>query len=211
MRLTPRGSPLLLVVPLIVLLVLLRVVVWQPFNVPAGSMVPTLPIGSEFIVFKPAYMLAEPEPGDIAVFKKPPEGRETFVKRIVGLPGDRVQIIDGVLTINGAAARRERIVDSPSDPGNGVFIDSPQYIETLNNGHRYRIVEEFGDTGPLDNTREFIVPDGHYFAMGDNRDRSADSRQGWFVPDENLIGRALVIFRTEGEWTWIRLDGEGGQ
>lgn len=188
-----------------------RTVAYEPFNIPSGSMIPTLLIGDYLFVSKFSYGYSRfslplkpplfsgrifgsgPERGDVAVFRKPPQDRETFIKRIIGLPGDRIQVRNGVLHINGEAVVRERIDDY-------VPLDGPdrrpvtQYIETLPNGVNHRIIEELGDNGQLDNTREFTVPDGHYFAMGDNRDRSADSRSNWFVPEENFVGPAKFLF-----------------
>jgi signal peptidase I len=114
---------------------------------------------------------------------------EDYIKRIVGLPGERIQVKAGILHINGEPVGRRQIEDFKLGPGRVAR----QYLETLPNGRVHRIVEQRGDDSRFDNTREFIVPPGHYFGMGDNRDNSADSRVIGFIPAENLIGRAEVV------------------
>jgi signal peptidase I len=142
--------------------------------------------------------LAElPERGDVAVFKKPTQTEIDYIKRVIGLPGDRVQMRDGVLQINGVDVPKRRIedyVDGDEEGGGGVPI--PQFEETLPNGVRYRVLDTEA-VGAADNTDVYVVPDGHYFMMGDNRDNSQDSRyldQVGYVPVENFVGRADVIF-----------------
>jgi signal peptidase I len=193
-----------------------RTVAFEPFNIPSGSMIPTLLIGDYLFVSKYAYgysrhslpfsmgpasqgRLGEkvPERGDVIVFKKPPENRIDYIKRVVGLPGDRIQVVRGLLHINGEPVKRERIEDFVEFTREGNIMRAPQYIETLPNGRRHRIIEYAGDNGIADNTPVYVVPAGHYFMMGDNRDNSADSRfldEVGYVPAENLVGRAEVIF-----------------
>jgi signal peptidase I len=192
-----------------------RTVLFEPFNIPSGSMIPTLLIGDYLFVSKYAYgysrysmpfgigpgggriLEKQPERGDVVVFKKPTENKVDYIKRVVGLPGDRIQMISGILYINGTAVERKRIEDFVERDRDGNIIRAPQYVETLPNGHSHRIIEFFGDNGPADNTREYVVPPGHYFMMGDNRDNSADSRflgEVGYVPAENLVGRAEVLF-----------------
>jgi signal peptidase I len=197
---------------------------YEPFNIPSGSMIPTLLVGDYLFVSKFSYgysrysfpwgvvplsdrvWFSEPERGDVAVFRLPRDTSIDYIKRLIGLPGDRIQVIDGVLLINGEPVPRERIEDFVV-PGNGRRI--AQYIETLPNGVSYRVLDE-RPTGSLDNTIEYVVPEGHYFAMGDNRDNSSDSRASvGFVPAENLIGRAdVTFFSIAGEtriweaWDW---------
>ena len=201
-----------------------RTFAFQPFNIPSGSMIPTLLIGDYLFVSKFSYgysryslpfgigffdgriLGSAPDRGDVAVFRHPPTNREDFIKRIVGMPGDRVQMIEGRLHINGEAVPRRRIEDHLSRDGLGLVRRVPQYEETLPNGRTYIIREGFGDRGPADNTREFVVPPNSYFAMGDNRDDSNDSRGWGFVPSENLIGRAEILFySTDGTAGWLKL------
>lgn len=160
------------------------------FSIPSGAMKPTLLVGDYLHADKNAYADRAPERGDIAIFRKPPENEIDYIKRIVGLPGDRIQMLDGILHINGEAVGRERIEDFIDDLGRGV----PRYIETFPNGRAHKILETAGDNGRLDNTPEFVVPEGHYFFMGDNRDNSADSRVIGYIPAENMIGMARIIF-----------------
>ena len=185
---------------------------YEPFNIPSGSMIPTLLVGDYLFVSKFSYgysrfsfpwgvipltdrlWFSEPERGDVVVFRLPRDTSIDYIKRLVGLPGDRIQVVGGVLHINGEAVPRERIEDfvAPSHSGNGRRV--AQYVETLPNGVSYRVLDE-RPTGSLDNTIEYVVPEGHYFAMGDNRDNSSDSRASvGFVPAENLIGRAELTF-----------------
>lgn len=188
----------------------------QPYRIPSGAMQPTLIVGDYVIVSKGAYGYSRysaapfeslfpsgrlwpkpPQRGDLVVFRPVPEPDRDFIKRIIGMPGDRVQMIGGVLHINGVAAARERrgvarFADEPGQP------TAPAYRETLPNGVSYVIIERAGDEGALDDTPEFIVPPDHYFLMGDNRDNSADSRVPevvGFVPSENLVGRVDHILR----------------
>jgi len=138
-----------------------------------------------------------PERGDVAVFKLPTDTRIDYIKRVIGLPGDRVQMRDGVLYINGEAVKKERIEDyvdnETSGPGGGHAV--PQFLETLPNGVQYRVLDL--NNSAEDNTDEYVVPAEHYFMMGDNRDNSQDSRylnHVGYVPIENFVGRADIIF-----------------
>jgi signal peptidase I len=206
--------------------VVVRTFLYEPFNIPSGSMIPTLLEGDYLFVSKLSYGYTrysfpfaagpfdgrilgdQPERGDVAVFRQPSDTSVDFIKRIVGLPGDRLQVVRGILHINGEPVKRRRIEDYRLGSGRTV----PQYIETLPNGTQHRIIEEQGDGGYLDDTPVFTVPAGHYFAMGDNRDNSRDSRilnAVGYIPFENLIGRADVLFwSVEREvvlwmpWTW---------
>ncbi|MBT3398362.1 MAG: signal peptidase I [Rhodospirillaceae bacterium] len=200
-----------------------RTFLFQPFNIPSGSMIPTLLIGDYLFVSKFSYGYSRfslplglgffegrifgsaPDRGDVAVFRHPPTNREDFIKRIVGMPGDRIQMAGGRLNINGQEVLRRRIDDHISRDRGGQVRRVPQYEETLPNGRTYIIRESFGDRGPSDNTREFVVPAGNYFAMGDNRDDSNDSRGWGFVPADNLIGRAeILFFSTDGTAGWLQ-------
>lgn len=205
-----------------------RTVAYEPFNIPSGSMIPTLLIGDYLFVSKYSYgysryslpfglpllpaervLFSEPEQGDVAVFKYPGDNKTDYIKRIVGLPGDRLQMVGGVLQINGQPVQRERTADFVSRDASGNILRHARYVETLPNGRKHAILEVFGDHGPVDNTGVYAVPPGHYFAMGDNRDSSRDSRfpEVGFVPRENLVGRAEVLFfSVDGSfwefWKW---------
>ena len=164
----------------------------------------SLPLISSRILF------SEPKRGDVAVFKLPADNSTDYIKRIVGLPGDKIQVRDGILHINGKAVKRERDGEFVSfDPWSGRFKRIPRYLEILPNGRQHHILEET-DQGFADNTQVYIVPKGHYFGMGDNRDHSKDSRflaDVGFIPRENLVGRAeMKFFSVEGSawkiWLW---------
>jgi len=183
---------------------LIRAYLFQPFNVPAGSMVPTLLVGDYFLASKYAYRVwgTGPVRGDVVVFLLPKDNSTVFVKRVVGLPGDRVQMKAGVLYINGAAVARERLQDyAGEDPcGSGGRTGTKRWRETLPNGVSYETLDCF-DNGYYDNTNVYTVPDGRLFMLGDNRDNSTDSRvlsQVGYVPLENVIGRAGMIFFSRG-------------
>jgi signal peptidase I len=147
--------------------------------------------------FKGRVVLADtPKRGQVAVFKLPTDTNIDYIKRVIGLPGDHIQMRDGVLYINGQAVKKERIEDYSDPDERGLQSPVPQYVETLPNGVQYHVL----DTQPMgaaDNTDEYIVPPDHYFMMGDNRDNSQDSRYlnvVGYVPLENFVGRADIIF-----------------
>ncbi len=211
-----------------------RTLLFQPFNIPSGSLVPTLLVGDYLFVSKYSYgyskhsmpfspplfsgriWASEPKRGDIAVFKLPKDNSTDYIKRVIGLPGDRIQVISGVLHINGQAVKRERIEDYETFDTFGRVRKVPQYLETLPGGVAHRIVEIEGDRGYWDNTNVYTVPAGHFFMMGDNRDNSTDSRDDASVgpvPFENFVGRAEIIFFSIDEgsalwkiWEWPGLD-----
>jgi signal peptidase I len=208
-----------------------RTLLFQPFNIPSGSMIPTLLIGDYLFVSKYSYGYsrhsiplspnvfsgriwgAEPQRGDVAVFKLPSDGSTDYIKRIVGLPGDRIQMINGALHINELQVNRERISNFLTRDTFGRPIAVAQYRETLPNKVEHATLD-IDPNSYADNTAVFTVPDGHYFMMGDNRDNSSDSRISssvGFVPFENLVGRAEVIFFSiDGQsrfwqvWKWPR-------
>ena len=210
------------IVQALVLAMIIRTVLFQPFTIPSGSMMPTLLVGDYIFVNKFAYGYSkyslpfapdlfsgrvfgsEPKRGDVVVFRFPPNPDVDYIKRVVGLPGDRVQMIDGVLHINGQPVPKQPDGSFNSDYRLDPGQDVPVFRETLDTGISYDTLDQSPNSRG-DNTREFIVPAGHYFMMGDNRDNSADSRfDVGFVPAENLVGRASVIFFSLGNDTAFR-------
>ena len=201
---------------------IVRTVAFEPFNIPSGSMIPTLLVGDYLFVSKYAYGYSQyslpwnvslfdgriidspPERGDVAVFKLPRDNETDYIKRIVGLPGDRLQVKGGVLHINGTPVERERVDDYSYRDRYGRERVYRQYRETLPNGVTYLTLDAT-PTGGLDNTPVYTVPADHYFAMGDNRDNSLDSRvpSVGFIPSENFVGRAEFIFQSLSDGTSI--------
>jgi len=211
----------------VLIAVVVRTFAYEPFNIPSGSMMPTLLVGDYLFVSKFSYgysryslplsipilpervLFSEPKRGDVVVFKLPSDNKTDYIKRIVGLPGDKIQVIKGILNINGKPVKRKRIDEFVDDQVNGRLKRIPQYIETLPNGKEHLILEQ-NDDGYMDNTALYEVPEGHYFGMGDNRDNSRDSRflDGvGYIPKENLVGRAeFKFFSVNGVaskfWNW---------
>ena len=193
---------------------LIRSFLFEPFSIPSGSMMPTLLVGDYLFVSKYSYGYSRysfpfsiipfsgrifstpPSVGDVVVFRSPSDTRVDFIKRVVGLPGDRVQVVGGILQLNGVAVKREPVGEFSGRDGNGFARDYHEYTETLPNSVQHRILE-YSDHGEMDNTQVYVVPEGCIFAMGDNRDSSRDSRflsDVGYIPFENLIGKAQVIF-----------------
>jgi signal peptidase I len=211
-----RGRPWLAALGVLAFLMLLsvRFVALQPFRQPSGSMQPTHRVGCYFVVAKWSYgysrysfapfhdlfprgrwLARAPERGDVVVFRPAPEPDRDFVKRLIGLPGDRIQMIEGVLHINGEGVQREALGLMQID-SDGMVERIPAFRETLPNGVSYVTLDRT-PTSELDNTRVYVVPEGHYFMMGDDRDNSADSRVPsyvGYVPYDNLIGRVAHVF-----------------
>lgn len=210
----------------VLLALAIRTFLFEPFSIPSGSMKPTLQIGDYLFVNKYVYGYSKhsfpfslapfegrefgkmPERGDIVVFKLPTNTGIDYIKRIVGLPGDRIQMRNGRLHINGAIVEREPVGLRSVAEGRGKPIQMMEYLETLPGGTIHQILETT-DRGDLDNTDEYVVPAGHVFTMGDNRDNSQDSRVAslvGYVPIENIVGRAEFLFFSidTGKASWIK-------
>jgi signal peptidase I len=203
---------IIVVIEALLIAVLFRTFLYQPFSIPTASMQSTLMIGDYFVAskftwgygpysfpiplpFNGRIMGREPNRGDVAVFRNT-IANEDYIKRVVGLPGDKIQVTNGILVINGEPVKREKIGMASDVDSFGTAIPVTVYKETLPNGVSHTI-QEIADDGPLDNTTEYAVPAGHYFMMGDNRDRSQDSRvlsAVGYVPASALIGKAEARF-----------------
>ena len=193
----------------LLLALILRTFLFQPFNIPSGSMKPTLLVGDYIFVSKWSYGYSrhsfpfspnlfsgriwgsDPERGDVVVFKYPGDTSKDYIKRIIGLPGDKVQLRQSVVLINGQPVQRVE-QGSFTDERSGVTV--PIYVETQANGKAYETID-IQPNNYADDTPVFEVPEGSYFFLGDNRDNSADSRfDVGMVPSENLVGKAQVMF-----------------
>ena len=207
--------------------IVFRTFLYQPFYIPAGSMMPTVLVGDSLFVSKYAYGYSRysmpfsprlfsgrifgsvPERGDVVVFRMPKDDSVDYIKRVVGLPGDTIQMQQGLLFINGVPVVRQRLSDFAGDEPCGMGDSNPtnRWRETLINGVSYETLDCV-DNGFYDNTNAYTVPAGHFFMMGDNRDNSTDSRvlsAVGYVPFENIVGRAQMIFFSiaEGEHAWM--------
>ena len=223
------GETVRVIVHALLIAAIIRTFLFQPFNIPSGSMKATLLVGDYLFVSKYTYgyshysfpysppifsgriMGSEPKRGDVVVFRLPKDDSVDYIKRVIGLPGDRIQMRGGLLHINGEAVKRERIDDFVDAEENSRTQRVKRWQETLPNGVRYTTLD-LVDNGFYDSTQEYVVPAGHLFMMGDNRDNSTDSRvlsQVGYIPLENVIGRAEIIFFSVGEgerawqvWRW---------
>jgi signal peptidase I len=211
----------------IILALIFRSFAFEPFYIPSGSMKSTLLVGDYVFVSKYSYgyskysfpvalpfidgrfFKTDPKRGDVVVFKLPADNSTNYIKRLIGLPGDKIQVKGGVLYINGDEIPKKRIGNFQDKDEQGNVVDIPQFIETLPNGVQYRVLDQTL-RGALDNTGVYEVPNGKYFFMGDNRDNSQDSRvldKVGYVPEENLLGPARWIFFSSSDsllkfWKW---------
>ena len=244
-----EDSFVVFLIKLVVIVVIFRSFIFSPFNIPSKSMQPRLVDGDYLLAAKWPYGYSsyslpfsapllpnrilphQPERGDVVIFKAPPTNDVDYIKRVIGLPGDTVQMVGGVLHLNGQAIPKVRVADfevavSPNThcyspefevqkPSGETVCHYPRFTETLPGGKSYQVLD-LGHT-PQDDTQPVIVPEGDLFMMGDNRDNSMDSRfpavagEGiGLVPQDNLVGRAtLMMWSTDGSvvwyepWTWL--------
>jgi signal peptidase I len=214
------------IVSALLIALVIRTFAYEPFNIPSSSMVPTLLVGDFLFVSKFSYGYgaqgtflgllpfsgriggSDPKRGDVVVFKLPRDPSIDYIKRLIGLPGDKIQMRQGILYINGVPVDRDKL-DHVAPIGNPPE-NAVDYLEHLPQGPAH-VIRKLGNDEPLDNTEVFTVPPHNYFFMGDNRDNSLDSRTTnvGFVPEENLVGRAQFLFFSIDEhthfwevWTW---------
>lgn len=236
-------------IKLVLIVAIFRSFIFSPFNIPSESMLPRLQNGDYLLAAKWPYgysryslpfslplipgriLASQPERGDVVIFKAPPSNDTDYIKRVIGLPGDQVQMIGGRLHLNGRAIPRQRLADfevrvsqntrclsaqfAARGPDGAPVCRYPRFRETLPGGRSYEVLD-LGPT-PQDDTPPVVVPAGYVFLMGDNRDNSLDSRfpavEGGgigLVPQANLVGRAsLMMWSTDGgaawllPWTWF--------
>ena len=205
---------------------IIRSFLFEPFSIPSGSMYPNLKVGDYLFVSKYSYgfskhsfpfsipilpkriFYTQPERGDVIVFKTPEDNRTDYIKRLIGLPGDRVEIKSNHIILNGKKIIREKVTDEKYQ-----YFDVEKIEETLPNKKYYDVYEFKKVIVSLDtnNQNEIIVPEDNFFVLGDNRDNSQDSRFIGFIPKDNLVGRAEVVFLSFDTeigsflkfWTWI--------
>jgi signal peptidase I len=209
-----------------------RIFLFQPFTIPSASMEPNLFAGDYIIVSKFSYGYSRhsipfspplfhgrifgqtPNRGDIVVFKLPRDDKTDYIKRVIGLPGDRIQMKGGVVWLNGKPVPRQELAPGSTMTPLGFSQEVQRFQETLPSGRSY-VTNDMTPDGDVDNTGVFVVPPKHYFMMGDNRDNSQDSRYPesigvGYVPEENLVGRADIILLSWNDkasifkpWTWF--------
>ena len=197
----------------LIIAVIIRSLLLQPFYIPSSSMEPTLLVGDRLFVTKYSYgyskhsfpfsppilknriFFSEPKRGDVVVFKTPVDNRTDYIKRLIGLPGDTIQFINGQLYLNEKLINRKKIAGKEFIRCGKFILETNSFIETLPNGAKHQVV--YKKTGSLQNTKKFEVPLNQFFLLGDNRDCSRDSRyldSVGYVSDVNLVGEAKVIF-----------------
>ncbi|WP_257284524.1 signal peptidase I [Endozoicomonas sp. SESOKO1] len=194
--------------PVLLFVLVVRSFLFEPFQIPSGSMIPTLEVGDFILVNKYSYGLrlpvtgtkvlaiGEPDRGDVMVFKQPGKENINFIKRVIGLPGDVVRYTGKRLTVNGQAVPEEFVAQ---------LSDARSVYRLYNEGDedkRYRVRKELA-SHDFRAEGEWVVPEGMYFVMGDNRDRSNDSRYWGFVPEENIVGKAVYIWMHWPSWTQL--------
>ena len=197
----------------LIIAIIIRSLIIQPFYIPSSSMEPTLLIGDRIFVSKYSYGFSKhsfpfspnfsdnrffskkPEQGDLVVFKTPADNRTDYIKRLIGLPGDEIQFVEGDILINKKKILRKETKISQAIRCGNYNLETKIFIETLPNGVKY--MAAYNKNGTLQNTKKFKVPQDHYFLMGDNRDCSKDSRfldDVGYVKNLNLVGKAKIIF-----------------
>ena len=194
----------------LIIAIIIRSFIFQPFYIPSSSMEPTLLIGDRIFVSKYTYGFSKhsfpfspaifderifykkPKQGDLVVFKTPVDNRTDYIKRLIGLPGDEVQFIEGDIFINDKKILRKKVTTTDLVRCGEISFKVNVYEETLPNGKKYIAV--YNEEGTLQNTKKFKVPENHFFFLGDNRDCSKDSRYLGSVNSVNLVGKAQMIF-----------------
>ena len=221
------------VVYALLIALVLRIFLFQPFTIPSASMEPNLYQGDYIIVSKFSYgysrhsvpfsppifngrvLEQKAKRGDIVVFKLPSDGRTDYVKRVIGVSGDHIQMKQGLLYVNDKLVQREPLSPVKDEMPGGLIRDVPRFEEKLESGRTF-VTQDFGPDADYDNTDVYVVPEGYYFMMGDNRDNSSDSRVNpalggvGYVPAENLVGKAQIILLSWKPkasiflpWTWV--------
>ena len=222
------AETLRVIVQALIIALVIRTFLYQPFNIPSGSMKATLLVGDYLFVSKYTYGYSKysfplptsfaedlpagrlpsdwlPQRGDVVVFRLPSDPSIDYIKRVIGLPGDKIQVVDGDVHINGVPVKRTAAPPYIENEEGVVSAPVRRWKETLPNGKTFYTLD-LVQHGFADNTQIYTVPPGHYFMMGDNRDNSTDSRfsQVGMVPLENIVGKAQIIFFSvyEGEHAW---------